>query len=690
MISDIWTIGCFMLELLSASEVWQGQSEGDMLRDLKKFYVPKIHQDIPKHSWGIICECLNPFKETRIEATELLQKYVRLMQKMKIPDIAKDIEKYITNSDLDISKLNATVLDGEDPMAIRKCPLHPKYEASTFCAQCNEIICDYCKKTIHIDHSEKGVFFEYLEFVNLARSRIHSYKEKFNKYIRDANVPVKETYDVLLKTNEQQIEELYINQKFKIEEQFKYIYSILETLKQIEIDNLSKNKDFFKTQFNKILDNYNLMQEEITSVQTTLEDKEHTFLKFQELEQFKKEDCLKSITKDENSLNYKKKSIIKYISSFQKEKSQIERLKRYFEMFIEKYKENKINDLVKVIEKKNETFKKKYDETDLNEYLKLLIYEFEQIALMSSRNYFNSTSRELFISIVNTNKVFSYNLDAGKYFITEVDFTNMPINRFPNYSRSLIINGNLLVNGGYDEETKLTLPYFFFYDRMSKTLTRLNDMLFGHSAHSIIYIPVHYVVVVSGSGILKCEKYDMESNSWSELPDLNTPRQNCTLYYYNKQYLYAFGGAYWDDTKKAFIYVELVERLDLGFGSVEGGKKWEQLNTCKVGKEINLRKSVMSVLSYSPNKILLVGGSINYNTYSDENILFDFDKNEFSVKEGLLLPRKTCFPNKTFMYSGEKAYQLDNDGNVYEYDFTAEKFIVIKENTVLKATKTNV
>lgn len=399
---------------------------------------------------------------------------------------------------------------------------------------------------------------------------------------------------------------------------------------------------------------------------------------------------MKSVPKDENMLNVKKKNIIRCVSNFHKESNQIEKLKRYFEMFIEKYKENKINDLVRVVEKKNETIKKKCLELDLNEYLKILIYEFEQITLMSSRNYFSSTCRELFISIVNTNKIFSYNLDAQKYFITEVDFKSMPINRFPNYSRSLIINGNLLVNGGYDEEHKVTLPYFFFYDRLNKSLTRLNDMLFGHSAHSIIYIPLHYVVVVSGSGILKCEKYDMENNSWSELPDINVPRQNCTLYYYNKQYLYAFGGAYWDDTKKAFIYVETVERLDMGFGSVEGGSQWEQIQTYKLGKEFNLRKSVMSVLSYTANKLLLVGGSISYNTYSEECIMFDFEKNEFSLKEGVLLPRKTCFPNKTFMYAANSAYQLDNDGNVFEFDFLNDQFTIIKENTVLKSTKTNV
>lgn len=404
------------------------------------------------------------------------------------------------------------------------------------------------------------------------------------------------------------------------------------------------------------------------------------------MDQAKKEETLKGIPRDENLLNFKKKNIIKCVSNFHKESSQIERLKRYFEIFIEKYKENKINDLVRVVEKKNESIKKKYDEIDLNEYLKILIQEYEQSALISSRNYFNSQARELFISIVNTNKIFSYHLESQKYFVTDVDFEGMPINRFPNYSRSLIINGNLLINGGFDEENRVTLPFFFFYDRLNKNISRLSDMLYGHSAHSIIYVPPHFVIVVSGSGTVKCEKFDMEINSWSELPDINVTRQNATLFYFNKQFLYAFGGAYWDDAKKSFVYVESVERIDLGFGSVEGANHWEQIITYKVGN-VNLKKSVLTVLSYSANHILLIGGSVNYNTYSDEVILYDFDKNEFSQKEGIALTKKTCFPNKLFIHSGDKAYQMDNDGNVHEFDFLTDKFTIIKENTVLKSVK---
>ena len=91
-------------------------------------------------------------------------------------------------------------------------------------------------------------------------------------------------------------------------------------------------------------------------VEQTIAEKEENFLKFQDLDQIKKEEVMKSITKDENMLSFKKKNIIKFVTNFHKESSQVERIKRYFETLIEKYKENKINDLVKVVEKKNSSF----------------------------------------------------------------------------------------------------------------------------------------------------------------------------------------------------------------------------------------------------------------------------------------------------------------------------------------------
>ena len=175
----------------------------------------------------------------------------------------------------------------------------------------------------------------------------------------------------------------------------------------------------------------------------------------------------------------------------------------------------------------------------------------------------------------------------------------------------------------------------------------------------------------------------METNTWSELPDISLPRQNCSLFYFNKQYLYAFGGAFWDESKKSFNFIESVERLNLGFGTVEGSDNWEEVKTyCNPGNLI-IRKSVMSCLSYTTKKILLVGGNISYNSYSDECLSFDFERNEFSLSK-IKLPIATCFPNKTFTYFNDKACQLDNQGHVFEFDFKKDKFTVIKENNIVK------
>jgi serine/threonine protein kinase len=89
--SDIWVVGCIFVEIFSSKNVWEGVKDNDVINDLKKYYVPKIHKDIPKNAWSVICECLNPFKETRINAKELLEKYALICKKIKLVEIAADI-----------------------------------------------------------------------------------------------------------------------------------------------------------------------------------------------------------------------------------------------------------------------------------------------------------------------------------------------------------------------------------------------------------------------------------------------------------------------------------------------------------------------------------------------------------------------------------------------------------------------
>ena len=122
-----------------------------------------------------------------------------------------------------------------------------------------------CKKTIHAEHAEKGVFFEYFEFINVARTRIHAYKEKFQKYVEACNIPKKEVYDTFVSENEGVVDRLYEAQKIKIEEQFVYLTKLIEEMKVLEIDFLTKYKDFFKLLYGKVNDNYKGLLLEIVS-----------------------------------------------------------------------------------------------------------------------------------------------------------------------------------------------------------------------------------------------------------------------------------------------------------------------------------------------------------------------------------------------------------------------------------------
>ena len=679
--SDIWQTGCLALEMFSEYPVWDGLTEEEMDINLKKYFVPKIHSDIPRHMWGILCECLCPYIESRITPSKLLAKYSKhllrhnLINKDKIRELNDD-----DKSDLD----NEDEVD-DNNFSIRKCPIHIGKDAYLFCTYCNEIMCDLCRDTVHIDHKDKDCFYEYLEYVNTARQKTHMFKEKFEKYIIDAKVPEKEKYDTMMNISNEEIEKLYNDQKKKITEQFVYISTLLGQIEKVEIDRLGKYKEYFSNKFNEVFENYSELQKTVKEVNEMIAQRERVFGNFQTLSQRNKENVMKSIIKEDNVLLFKKKKIISHVSSFHKTKDKIDLIKRYFEIFISHYKDNKINDIVKFLEKKTESLAVKYKNENADEIYSSLITEFNLLSLLSSRSYFTQTQKELYLPITNKNELFSYNFEINKYLITIADFSSLPITQFPLYSRYTLLNNVLYINGGYDDVTKSTLPYTFSLDRLHNKLIRHSDMHYGHSAHSLLPIAPNDLIVISGSGIVKCERYIGDKDTWVMLPDINIARQNVTLFYFNKQYVYAFGGVYWDESDKEFKFVDKVERLNLGYGSVQGDSHWKFIEyRCNYEKgNFNLRKSVMSSLSVSTGKCLLVGGAIKFNEYSDECIEFDFEKNEFTLRDDVRLPRKTCFPNKSFMYWGDKAWALDNDGNVIEFDFSKQKFDMIKQNKAI-------
>lgn len=395
---------------------------------------------------------------------------------------------------------------------------------------------------------------------------------------------------------------------------------------------------------------------------------------------FTKETNVRRIQSDMMNLKSKKQIIMSLFKEYQKNIGDSDKIKRYFQRSIINLKENKAYDLLKVMDKLYSQLDSKYKAIDLQDYMNTIIIELDEFALINSRNNAPKNIKEIFIACFKSKKVLSYNIINNQLNVIEASFKDLSLNQFLNFSRSINVNGTLFVNGGWDDSKKMALKYHLSFDSSSWKIVEEPEMLYGHSAHSLIYVPPNYIYVVSGSGIGKCEKYDINSKVWEEIPEINYHRQNTSLFYHNEQYLYAFGGLCWDDSLNDFVFVETVERLDIGFGCNDESYKWEIVPTLKSKDNVVISKSVMTVVPISSNKVLLVGGMFKDQTYSDDIILFDFEKLEFSFLEDLKLEKKTCFPNKYFLFFGDYAYQFDNEGDIHEFSVKDLSFKIVNHH----------
>ena len=85
--NDIWMLGCFWIEIFSKKKMWEGYTENEITKQLKSYTMPKIPSDGPQLCWGIICECLNPFYESRIHIKEIIIKFQSVLSRLGQTDV---------------------------------------------------------------------------------------------------------------------------------------------------------------------------------------------------------------------------------------------------------------------------------------------------------------------------------------------------------------------------------------------------------------------------------------------------------------------------------------------------------------------------------------------------------------------------------------------------------------------------
>lgn len=554
-----------------------------------------------------------------------------------------------------------------------------------YCAKCNEIICTKCQFSSHKEHEESQLVVEIQNYLKEAGSQFGSFKTNFENFVELAanNFPIDDKAFEYIAKEKNIIDLIYDDHRNYIINQFEIFHKKINDLQDLELANLDRFKGFFQGKFTDLENKINSIADYNTKILERLNGKIENIENFLHLNTSEKEATVKSIEMFKGKLKKKKQKFVNLIQNYIEESQDSEKLKRYFQRAVMNLKENKTYELIRILDKLHLQLESKYKTIDLQDYLNNIIVELDEYALLNSRNNAPKNVKEILISFFNSKKVISFNVTNNEMTINEADFSNTNYESFLHFSRNININGTLFINGGWREENKIAMKTHLSYETKSKKVYEEAEMIHGHCAHSLLYVPPQYIYCVSGVGTAKCERYDLYSKTWVEIAELNFHRQNTSLFYFNEQYLYAFGGLNWNDDMREFSYIETVERLDVGyFGQTNQIEKWEQIATFKANENITIAKTVMTVIPLSSTKIILLGGMNKDQSYSDDVILFDFENMTFS-EENYKISKPTCFPNKYFLFFDEFAYQFDNQGDVHEFDVKNQSFRVVSQQKSL-------
>lgn len=148
-------------------------------------------------------------------------------------------------------------------------------------------------------------------------------------------------------------------------------------------------------------------------------------------------------------------------------------------------------------------------------------------------------------------------------------------------SQSIEVRGTIFITGGSIANSKNYLKTVYKLNEMTWKLEQLEDMHHKRDAHGIIGWKNSKLIVVGSwhvdSSTKTCEIYDIETNKWTQLPELNYPTCAPGLIVIKDRYLYKLGGT---------TNIRKIEVLDL-----EKPDIWITINTNnQIGKKSSINR----------------------------------------------------------------------------------------------------
>ena len=138
-----------------------------------------------------------------------------------------------------------------------------------------------------------------------------------------------------------------------------------------------------------------------------------------------------------------------------------------------------------------------------------------------------------------------------------------------------------VVGGAKDPKSKITVNNVTLYNISNQGISSQNaaSMIDARASFGCLYLPrQHAEIIVTGGYIngklsTKCERYNVATNTWSPLPDLNEAKASSSLCLMNDRFLYCFGGLSRNTQGQAFL-TNSIEVLDLHSHM----PRWERLS----------------------------------------------------------------------------------------------------------------
>lgn len=223
-------------------------------------------------------------------------------------------------------------------------------------------------------------------------------------------------------------------------------------------------------------------------------------------------------------------------------------------------------------------------------------------------------------------------------------------------------NNTIIITGGYIDSTISNKVFALKVNKdLSTELIVLKSLKTARQSHNIIYISQkNQIIVCGGQNNKSSEILNLANptNLWEELPDMNKPRANATMFYLNNV-LYCIGG-YNHQSEKYQSGYEMLDLTDLSKG-------WKEIILD------DLSMSTMGVVILNNHQVMLLGGFKGGKKYLNDGLIITIDEKTKEIinidkRANVMTKGGIFYCSQQFIQCEDTLINIDFKGNTFLFN----------------------